>query len=82
MTVLEIAIQKMQYLPQQKQQEVLDFIEFLALKSSTESSEMIPDNGTQEKVSCYDLTKQWIGIGDDLPSDLSVNKNYLQDYGK
>jgi len=72
MTVLEIAMQKMQYLPQQKQQEVLDFIEFLALKSDTESSEMITDNGKQKKASCYDLTQQWIGIGDDLTSNLSV----------
>jgi hypothetical protein len=80
MTVLEIAMQKMQDLPQQKQQEVLDFIEFLVLKSDTEFSEMIPDNAEKQKISCYDLTKQWMGIGDDLPSDLSVNKSYLQNY--
>jgi hypothetical protein len=80
MTVLEIAMQKMQDLPQQRQQEVLDFIEFIALKSGSEFSDTISDNTEKENVSCYDLTKQWIGIGDDLPSDLSVNKSYLQDY--
>lgn len=66
MTVLEIAMQKMQDLPQQRQQEVLDFIEFIALKSGSEFSDTISDNTEKENVSCYDLTKQWIGIGDDF----------------
>lgn len=29
-------------------------------------------------MSCYELTKKWIGIADDLPDDLSVNQKYME----
>jgi len=29
-------------------------------------------------VSCYELTKKWIGIADDLSDDLSVNQKYME----
>jgi hypothetical protein len=82
MTVLEIAMQKMQDLPQQKQQEVLDFIEFLALKSGSEFSDVISDNEVQETVSTHDVLNKWAGVIDDLPADLSVNKKYMEGYGQ
>jgi hypothetical protein len=82
MTVLEIAMQKMQDLPQQKQQEVLDFIEFLVLKSGSEFSDAISDNEVQETVSTHDVLNKWAGVIDDLPADLSVNKKYMEGYGQ
>ena len=82
MTVLEIAMQKMQDLPQQKQQEVLDFIEFLALKSGSGFSDTISDNEVQEIVSTHDVLDKWAGVIDDLPADLSVNKKYMEGYGQ
>ncbi|UXE63306.1 MAG: DUF2281 domain-containing protein [Woronichinia naegeliana WA131] len=82
MTVLEIAMQKMQYLPQQKQQEVLDFIEFLASKSGTESTEMIPNNIEKESISARDVLNKWAGIMEDGPADLSTNPKYMEGYGQ
>jgi hypothetical protein len=82
MTVLEIAMQKMQDLPQQRQQEVLDFIEFLVLKSGSEFSDAISDNEVQETVSTHDVLNKWAGVIDDLPADLSVNKKYMEGYGQ
>jgi hypothetical protein len=82
MTVLEIAMQKMQDLPQQKQQEVLDFIEFLVLKSGSGFSDVISDNEVQETVSTHDVLDKWARAIDDLPADLSVNKKYMEGYGQ
>ena len=82
MTVLEIAMQKMQDLPQQKQQEVLDFIEFIALKSGSEFSDAISDNTEKENISARDVLNKWAGVIDDLPADLSVNKQYMEGYGQ
>ncbi len=58
MTVLEIAMQKMQDLPQQRQQEVLDFIEFIALKSGSEFSDTISDN-TEAEYSQVNFPESW-----------------------
>ena len=82
MTVLEIAMQKMQDLPQQRQQEVLDFIEFIALKSGSEFSDAISDNTEKENISARDVLNKWAGVIDDLPADLSVNKQYMEGYGQ
>ena len=82
MTVLEIAMQKMQDLPQQKQQEVLDFIEFLALKSVSEFSDVISDNTEKENISARDVLNKWAGIMEDGPADLSTNSKYMEGYGQ
>ena len=82
MTVLEIAMQKMQDLPQQKQQEVLDFIEFLALKSGSEFSDAISDNTEKENISARDVLNKWVGIMEDGPADLSTNPKYMEGYGQ
>jgi hypothetical protein len=72
----------MQDLPQQKQQEVLDFIEFLALKSGTESSEMLPNNTEKESISARDVLNKWAGMMEDGPADLSTNPKYMEGYGQ
>jgi hypothetical protein len=85
MTILEQAVNKMQQLPIAQQQQALSFIEFLAFKLGDrpvkqEVGEVLI--GSDKPVSCYDLTKKWIGIADDLPDDLSVNPKYMEGYGE
>jgi hypothetical protein len=82
MTVLEIAMKKMQDLPQQRQQEVLDFIEFLALRSGSEFSDTISDNTEKENVSARDVLNKWAGIMENGPADLSTNPKYMEGYGQ
>jgi hypothetical protein len=82
MTVLEIAMQKMQDLPQQKQQEVLDFIEFLALKSGSEFPDAISGNTEKENISTRDVLNKWAEIMEDGPADLSTNPKYIEGYGQ
>ncbi len=83
--ILEKAMSTMQQLLIEKQQEALNFIEFLAFQLSdrqvttTKEVSLTKDKPT---VSCYDLTKQWIGITEDLPDDLSVNHKYMKGYGE
>jgi hypothetical protein len=84
MTILEKAVSRMQQLPIDRQQQVLKFIEFLTFDlgdcqgAKVEEVLLVEDKPV---VSCYDLTKKWIGIVDDLPEDLSVNKKYMDGYG-
>lgn len=85
MTVLEKAMSTMQQLPIEKQQEALNFIEFLVFQLSDQqisTAEEVSLTKDKPTVSCYDLTKQWIGIADDLPDDLSVNQKYMEGYGE
>ncbi len=84
MTVLEKAVSTMQQLPIEKQQEALNFIEFLAFKMGDRQVKKVaevPLVDDKSVVSCYDLTKKWIGIADDLPDDLSINQKYMEGYG-
>ena len=84
MTILEKAVSKMQQLPIDRQQQVLRFIEFLSFELGDRQAAKVEEVLlVQDKpvVSCYDLTKKWIGIVDDLPEDLSVNKKYMDGYG-
>ncbi len=85
MTILERAVSTMQKLPIEKQQEALNFIEFLVFKlrdRQVKKVTQVPLTGDKPVVSCYDLTKKWIGIADDLPDDLSVNQKYMESYGE
>jgi len=85
MTILEKAMSTMQQLPIDKQQEALNFIEFLVFKLGDRQIAKVGEVPLMEEepaVSCYDLTKKWIGIADDLPEDLSVNQKYMEGYGE
>ncbi len=84
MTILEKAVSTMQQLPIEKQQEALNFIEFLAFKLGDHQVKKVAEVSLVDSkpvVSCYDLTKKWIGIADDLPDDLSINQKYMDGYG-
>ncbi len=71
----------MQQLSTDQQVQALRFIEFLAFEGGDrqvlKSNQDTPVND-ESIVSCYDLTKKWIGIVDDLPDDLAVNPKYME----
>ena len=84
MTTLEKAVSKMQQMPIDRQQQVLKFIEFLTFELGDRQVKKVSEvllGDDKPVMSCYELTKKWIGIADDLPDDLSVNQKYMEGYG-
>jgi hypothetical protein len=73
-----LIIERVRQLPSEKQQEVLDFIEFLQfqLHKQSESTE------EKEPISAYEAAKEFAGCVDFSPGDLSTNKEYLKGLGK
>ncbi|MGB5973142.1 MAG: hypothetical protein WBG38_07475 [Nodosilinea sp.] len=92
MSLVETAIAKMQSLPPERQQEIIDFIDFLLsrgpwVKSTNgQSSELQPDErlesvpSSQEAVSVFEAAGDLIGCVEG-PSDLSTNQGYRSGYG-
>jgi Protein of unknown function (DUF2281) len=76
MTNEQIAIEKLKLLPLDKQQEVLDFIEFLHAKLKGREQEQ-----EQESGSFLAATEDFAGCLEGGPSDLSTNKRYLERLG-
>jgi Protein of unknown function (DUF2281) len=74
MTNEQIALEKLKLLPLDKQQEVLDFIEFLQARLKAREQE-------QEAVSFLVATEDFAGCLEGGPSDLSTNKKYLEGLG-
>lgn len=79
MSIEQIIVEKLRTLPLEKQQEALDFVEFLQAKTSKkEFSEQEQKAG----MSALTLAQNWAGCLEGEPSDLSTNKNYMDGYGK
>ncbi|MEH2152894.1 MULTISPECIES: DUF2281 domain-containing protein [Nostoc] len=77
MSIEEIIIDKVRILPPDKQQEALDFVEFLLAKIQKQ------ELSSQEKnlgVSALTLAQEYIGCVE-AASDLSTNKDYMDGYG-
>ena len=77
MSIVQTATEKMRSLPPEKQQEVLDFIEFL-------QSKQVQQNTNLEKIepiSFLVAAQQFAGCVDDGPGDLATNKQYLESLG-
>lgn len=77
MSIEEIILGKVRILPPDKQQEALDFVEFLLAKIQKQ------ELSSQEKnlgVSALTLAKKYIGCVE-TASDLSTNKDYMDGYG-
>jgi hypothetical protein len=72
MSIIQIAVEKMQSLPPEKQQEVLDFIEFLQNKLSQH-----PNQEKQEPISFLTVAQNFAGCVDGGSGDLATNKKYL-----
>ncbi len=74
MSIQQIVFEKIARLPQEKQREVLDFVEFLESRIAFSVGE--------NDISCYTLAQQWAGCIEDGADDLSFNKKYLEGYGE
>ncbi|HEY9629418.1 MAG TPA: DUF2281 domain-containing protein [Coleofasciculaceae cyanobacterium] len=70
--VLEI----LQTLPSIKQQEVLDFVEFLKSKQQISRSEF------ERPMSALELAGDLVGSLQGGPSDLSTNQKYMEGFGE
>jgi Protein of unknown function (DUF2281) len=77
MTVQEIIVEKLSTLPLEKQQEVLDFVEFLLAQMQKRE---LPSENEEQAVSVFTLAQKFIGAVEG-PGDLSTNKKYMEGYG-
>ncbi|MBD6619747.1 DUF2281 domain-containing protein [Komarekiella sp. 'clone 1'] len=77
MSIVQTATEKMRSLPPEKQQEVLDFIEFLQSKLVQENTNI----EQIEPISFLAAAQQFAGCIDDGPGDLATNKQYLESLG-
>jgi Protein of unknown function (DUF2281) len=77
MTVQEIILEKLGTLPLDKQQEVLDFVEFLQAKIQNKD---LPAQKWPPGTSALTAAQEFVGCVEG-PEDLSINKNYLQGFG-
>lgn len=78
MNIEEKAIETIKTFPPEKQQEILNFMEFLKSKMSPVE---VNNQATNSPVSALELAGKLVGCLDDEPADISTNKKYLEDYG-
>ncbi len=77
MRIEQTVVEKLKTLPADKQQEVLDFVEFLQAKAH--KLEQKSEKG--EPGSFLTATKEFAGCLDGGPAELSANKKYLEGLG-
>jgi len=78
-TNLEKAITaKIRKLPKDKQQQILDFADFLLIKLQQPEPKI---NNYQPEMSAYDVAKDFAGCLGDGPEDLSTNPQYMEGLG-
>lgn len=77
MSIEQAVLEKLKTLPTDKQQQVLDFVEFLQVKASSETVLLaeIPE------VSFFEAAREFIGCAEG-PGDLSTNPKYMEGYGE
>jgi len=78
MSITQAVIEKLETLPLEKQQEVLDFVESLQSKFSKNLSSLIPE---QQSVSFLEAASEFIGCLEG-PGDLSTNPKYMEGFGE
>ncbi len=80
-TNLEEAIAtKVRELPREKQQQILDFADFLKIKLLVETAEKNPEP-EMESQSFLELARKYVGSVE-APEDLSTNKKYFAGFGE
>jgi Protein of unknown function (DUF2281) len=77
MSIEEIIIDKVRILPPDKQQETLDFVEFLLAKMQKQE---LSAQEIKPGVSALTLVQEYVGCVE-AASDLSTNKDYMDGYG-
>lgn len=77
MSITQAVIEKLETLPLEKQQEVLDFIEFLQTRLS-------PSKLQQEGpiISALEAAGDLVGCVEGGPPDLSINQQYMEGFGE
>jgi Protein of unknown function (DUF2281) len=80
MLSLETAIQKIQQLPPEQRNKVIEFIEFLEFQSNQAPSAQIQKE--PQKQSFTEAAHEFIGCLDSEIDDLSYNPRYLEGFGK
>lgn len=78
MSIEQTVLEKLKTLPIDKQQEVLDFVEFLQSKTSQGEFQ---NQEEEPVVSVLTLAEKYIGCVEG-PGDLSANKKYMEGYGQ
>lgn len=79
MSIEQTVLEKLKTLPIDKQQEVLDFVEFLQSKTPVKQSDSQEDKPV---LSALALAQKWVGCLEGGPPDLSTNKKYMEGYGE
>ncbi|TVP62248.1 MAG: DUF2281 domain-containing protein [Nodularia sp. (in: Bacteria)] len=77
MSIEEIIIDKVRILPPDRQQEALDFVEFLLAKIDKQELSNQPQ---KSGISALTMAQEYIGCVE-AANDLSTNKDYLDGYG-
>ncbi|MEH2282778.1 MAG: DUF2281 domain-containing protein [Nostoc sp.] len=77
MSIIQTATEKMRSLPPEKQQEVLDFIEFLQSQIAQQNTNI----EQIEPISFLEVAQEFAGCVDGGPGDLATNKQYLEGLG-
>ncbi|MEH2308908.1 DUF2281 domain-containing protein [Nostoc sp.] len=77
MNIIHTATEKMRSLPPEKQQEVLNFIEFLQSQIAQKNTNI----EQIEPISFLEAAQQFAGCVDGGPGDLATNKQYLEGLG-
>ena len=75
----QMIIDEFKKLSPEKQQEVLNFIEFLQFKEKQKQD--VHHKEEKEPISAYEAAKEFAGCVDGGPGDLATNKKYLEGYG-
>jgi hypothetical protein len=78
MSIEQTVLEKLKTLPSDKQQEVLDFVEFLQTRFS------LPQSQQAEKpsISALEAAGDLVGCVKGGPPDLSTNKQYMEGFGE
>ena len=77
----QMIIDEFKKLSPEKQQEVLNFIEFLQFQEM-QKQEALKDKEEEKQVSFLEAAKEFIGYVDGGPGDLATNKKHLEGYGR
>ena len=77
MSIERAVVEKLRVLPLDKQQEVLDFVEFLENKVQRE-----PNADRWAGMTALEAAQSVMGVVGDGPTDLSTNPKYMDGFGR
>ncbi len=78
MSIEQAVLEKLKTLPSDKQQEVLDFVEFLQTRFSRLQSQSVEE----PTISALEAAGDLVGCIKGGPPDLSTNKQYMEGFGE